>query len=694
MKGFKSLEKKVIDQRVYAKDRCTAIAVGGKASTTGSPMTTHTADCMECDWRVNKVPARDWPEGSMRPVYQIKAAYPRQVREDRGWTWSKENLENLPPRKAWEKQNFKIGEIPQVPHTYALIEGMYGIMNEWGVSMGESSCTGKLYAAPVSAGGKALLEVGELSQLGLERAKTAREAIKVMGDLAMQYGYYSAEWDDSKLGPTYPMSEGGEALTVTDADEAWMFHILPDDTGSHAVWVAQRVPDDHIAAVANFFVIKEVIPNHPDFMYSDNLWSIAQKKGWWKPEDGLLNFVHTYAPSVYHPSGVLRRVWRVLSLGAPDLNLPGETNPYGDDYPFSVKVTRPEGAFSPIDIMWMQRDHFEGTPYSTATGLAAGPYGDPNRWDFGQNGNMTVWEEVEGSFERTISLFRTSYSFVTEPRKNVPDVFNRLWFGQYSPDSTTYTPIYVHSNEIAPAFTSGTMHKYDSKSAWWNFCVVGNYAGRFYTFSMEPVRQLQHRLEAELYQAANLLEKSLTQYLSPATPKNDKVIVDALTKFTVEKGEYVSNEWKNLFPFLLTSYRDGYHVTGLQNETIAIKRLFYPRWWLETVGFFDHPGNKEGILFSPNTYLNNMSSTPMNNQFIIAVISSVIFFLLGMFYANKRSGKKGLRLPEMKVPTTSSPSYMKIQDDENEGEKEEFIRYGKVNMETFDISSTYQSEKM
>ena len=37
-------------------------------------MTTHTADCAECDFRVAKVPAQDWPDGATRPIYLFSSA--------------------------------------------------------------------------------------------------------------------------------------------------------------------------------------------------------------------------------------------------------------------------------------------------------------------------------------------------------------------------------------------------------------------------------------------------------------------------------------------------------------------------------------------------------------------------------------------------------------------------------------------
>lgn len=132
-------------------------------------------------------------------------------------------------------------------------------MNEFQVAIGESTCAAKLWAAPVTAGGHALLEARELTKLALERSKTAREAVLLMGSLAEKYGFYAADWsggDDSK-------GEGGEALTVVDQEEAWVFHILSDDTGKSAVWAAARVPDEHVSDVDRFYY-----PIHPLFSTS------------------------------------------------------------------------------------------------------------------------------------------------------------------------------------------------------------------------------------------------------------------------------------------------------------------------------------------------------------------------------------------------------------------------------------------
>lgn len=66
------------------------------------------------------------------------------------------------------------------------------------------------------------MSVDQLSQIALERATTAREAITIMGQLSEQYGFY---------GESTSFEGGSESLLVIDKEEGWVFHILADPTG-------------------------------------------------------------------------------------------------------------------------------------------------------------------------------------------------------------------------------------------------------------------------------------------------------------------------------------------------------------------------------------------------------------------------------------------------------------------------------
>lgn len=268
-------------------------------------------------------------------------------------------------------------------------------MNEHQVAIGESTCAARFWGAPIIAGGKAMLEARELTKIALERSTTAKEAIQIMGDLAITYGFYAADWS----GGDASKGEGGEALTVVDKNEAWVFHILADDTGTSAIWAAQRVPDNHVAAVANQFVIRKIDPASDDFMFSSNIFEIAKRQNLWSEKDGHLDFLKTFAPMRAHSPYTTRRVWRVFNMLAPSISLPPYTTPYQDDYSFSVPV---ESMLTPEDLMRVQRDHYEGTEFDLTKGLAAGPYGDPNRFDPAPqpDDNLTMIDIIEGSYER------------------------------------------------------------------------------------------------------------------------------------------------------------------------------------------------------------------------------------------------------------------------------------------------------
>jgi hypothetical protein len=95
-------------------DRCTTMVTGRKAGKHG-PMATHTADCLDCDFRVNKVPAADHPPGSVRNIYLFKGDYPQTLASDRGATWQPSNLEGSDEQKAaWGTLSDVVMTIPEV----------------------------------------------------------------------------------------------------------------------------------------------------------------------------------------------------------------------------------------------------------------------------------------------------------------------------------------------------------------------------------------------------------------------------------------------------------------------------------------------------------------------------------------------------------------------------------------------------
>ena len=77
--------------------------------------------------------------------------------------------------------------------------------------------------------------------------------------------------------------------------------------------------------------------------------------------------------------------------------------------------------------------------------------------------NVCMYVCVQGEFPRTISLFRTSYSFVAWHREWVHPDLSLLFLCQYAPDVSTYTPIFVRGEQLAPSWTSGSMHKFSDQ---------------------------------------------------------------------------------------------------------------------------------------------------------------------------------------------------------------------------------------
>lgn len=197
-------------------------------------------------------------------------------------------------------------------------------------------------------------------------------------------------------------------------------------------------------------------------------------------------------------------MWRIFDFAAPSLELPPWPNSVlMDGYPVvSVKADSPISVEQAVS--WL-RDHYEGTPFDMTTGPSAGPYGDPARYDMAITGvnsgeglyaDTTPWLEGGsvarpasdatnvgdlhwGRFERAISCFRTVHAFaaVSVPALERASalVETVVWFSNFAPHSSAFSPVPVGVNEAPEPFAVGLHHRVDTRSAYWAHALVGNW---------------------------------------------------------------------------------------------------------------------------------------------------------------------------------------------------------------------------
>lgn len=401
----------------------------------------------------------------------------------------------------------------------------------------------------------------------MERASTAREAISIMGDLATAHGFYGAGSFEGE----------GEALAVSDPEEAWVFHILPDDTGRSAIWAAQRVPDDHFSVVANMYVIRGVDPENEDnFMMSESVHSVAEEEGWWTSGDGLLDFTAVYSDGEYaHKFYSGRRMWGAYHLASPSLTLsPHYTNLLTDlVYPVSAQ---PDELLSVQDFFKMHRYYYQGTQFDLGAegNLAGGPFGSPDRFKEGENEL-----DVGGSWERAIGLYRTSDSHVVQTRSwtNTADggLGGILWFGPSSALGTVYTPFFVGTSNVPQSFR-GHQLNFDRGSMFWAVVYAHNIANMKWSYAIKDLEKRQHHLESNSVRVVAMADEAFSKSGDLAEAENS---------FNENVAQIVSSLW-SLSDELMFKYADGFVNYGKGNMSNMVG---YPKWWLEVVGFKDGP---------------------------------------------------------------------------------------------------------
>jgi dipeptidase len=546
---------------------CTTMIITNGATADGSMMVTHSDDNELSDQRIIYVPAQDHTPGSLRGIVDgTNDAYPRLVSKQRGPGYDTPGWPETP----------LIGSIPQVAHTYAYFDGSYGIMNEHNLMFGECTNGAKFQPLHVSQDDAQkkkqhcrLFYSAELSRIALERCKTAREAVQLMGSLLDTYGYFST----------------GETLLVGDEHEAWVFEMcaLPDEEYPSA-WIAQRVPDGTVFVAANEFRIRDIQEGNPEQIFSRSLLPGLKKVGWVGPDQQTVDWLQTVSDGEYaHPYYSLRRVWRVFDRVNPDLGLSPWVNGggYTTDYPFSVA---PRAKLELSEVFALYRDHYEGTQFDLTKGIAAGPYGDPNRYIGPYDGaqNNISSEKLYGAWERAISIFYQGYTYVAQTRPHAPELTKGVvWYGPDVSYTTCFSPFPSKVQQLPHAYQIGDPQKFSRSAAWWAFDFVANWARlNFQRMCLVDIQPLQQQLE-ELQ--AQQLHGWDDKFKAGGSAQE-------LTGLCEENANHILKCWWDLADRLIAKYSDGYvNPPPSAPQNPAPVPIGYPSQWLGVTNYRDGP---------------------------------------------------------------------------------------------------------
>ncbi|MGE0091035.1 MAG: dipeptidase [Bacteroidales bacterium] len=494
-------------------ESCTSIMVGKKASTDGSVMTAHTCDSNY----------RTWLEMVGRQTYGSG--------ESEGVFWGRLHTE-----EPWDMRNVEEkGRIPAVAETFAYLNTAYPCLNEKQLAIGETTIVGRKEL--VNKEGLFLIE--ELQRLALQRCSTAKDAVLLIGKLAQEYGY----------------GDNGECLTIADKNEIWHLEIFGSGPGKpSAIWVAQRIPDDHVAISANIPRISKVDFESDKFLYSKDIRERSKDLGYW---DGKEEFVFWKVTNDKKPFSI--REYFVLSTLAPSLNLN-----YDDlELPFSVK---PDKLVDVRDILALYRETYEGTEWDQTKNLTVevtrrdrikGEYKEVVKpvSNFMTNDMRDLLNSLKpGVTERVrgIAVIQCSYSQIIQLRDWLPDeVGGVAWFSFDNPSQSPRIPVYSGTIDLPESFKICGQHRYREDAASWAF----RETNRIATINWNKTRGILEpeimNFEQKMFETSALVESEAVKLIKEG--KMDKA-KEILTRHTHDFASMTINRWKELKAELWTIF--------------------------------------------------------------------------------------------------------------------------------------------
>ena len=527
-------------------DGCTVISAGRQATADGSVITSHSDGCSECRLRV--VPGRVHRRGEMADVHWGMVYYGRD--DPNGG-------------RPLGDDGKVIGQVPQAERTYTYFHSGYSQFNEHQLAIAESTCSQKRELATPYIEGvtEQILTVEQAQVFALQRARTAREAIRVITSLMEEHGFL-------------PSSGGSEALSLADPAEVWvleLFSVGPEWTRASGkpgvIWAARRVPDGELTVVPNHVRIREIDPRDPDVMASSNYMQEAIDRGWYDPKGGRpFIWQEAYAPPI--SEGSLNRLWLVYSTLAPSLKAwpdrrvdpatgkaaaPPDPFEGAAFYPFSI---RPERKVSVQDVIAFQRATFDGTVYDMA---------DDEAWTVGGGDGPARRSPLATPFpppelrrllgiasHRTIA--QHGYGMVAQLRGWLPPgVGGIYWFYVDNPYVSTYVPIYAGVREISSLYQTYDARQYTEGSARWAVDLVDNLMHLRWQDAVNDLHAARDPVEAEFFAS----QPSIDEKAAALYAKDPDAASRFLTDLTRRRMERVVEMYRSLRGTLMVKYTNS-----------------------------------------------------------------------------------------------------------------------------------------
>ena len=416
-----------------------------------------------------------------------------------------------------EKQIFvdALDSILEVNETYGYLwisgsaynEEQY--LNEWGVAITSDGGRSK-----VINGGATIQH--NLRRLVIERAQTAREAVKIAGTLVQRYGY----------------TKSGRDYLIVDPNEAWVFEVT---YGKH--WIAKRLPDDEVAIIPNYYVIDDFdMTDTLNYLSSPDIKEYAVNSGWYNPKtDSSFNFRKIYGRKDRQEALFnIARKWIILN------KLSGRQYNITEDFPFSFK---PKQKVSIQELMEALQNHYENSQFAKNP---SHNYGCPhsNRID-----TLTVCNGLN------------DYSCITQLRNWLPaDIGNIMWIAPRYPCIQPFIPWYYGINKISSDYEKMTftnaLRNYNIKQidyktvypdhACWVFDNFATKIDSCYGKEIKSIKGWKHNFEKYIFTTIKLMEPEMANIYKSDPDKARQMTTELTNSFAKKALDETKDKLKTI----------------------------------------------------------------------------------------------------------------------------------------------------